>query len=155
MAHDTDFDVEVAQDFDAPRERVYAAFTDPDRLARWYGPDGFPLDPASVAVDARVGGEVRFTMVGEHDPAMRTGVTGRFTEVVANERFECTQEWSGVPGQDGPWTNRLRVELTDLADEGGGTRLVLREGPHPPGTADVGRQAWLMMFPKLARLVEG
>lgn len=155
MADDTDFDVEVTQVLDAPRALVFGAFTDPDRLDRWYGPDGFPVDPASVAVDARVGGEIRFTMASEADPAMRTGVTGRFTEVVANERFECTQEWSGVPGQEGTWTNRLRVELADEDGDTRRTRLVLREGPHPPGTADVGRQAWLMMLPKLAGLVEG
>jgi uncharacterized protein YndB with AHSA1/START domain len=152
MTDSTGFDVEITLVFDAPRERLYAAFTQADQLARWYGPDGFPVDRDTVAIDARTGGQMRLTMVSDSDPAMRTGVTGRFTRVVANELLECTQEWDGVPGQEGTWTNQLRVELTD---DDGRTRLVLREGPHPPGTADIGRQAWLMMFAKLAALVEG
>jgi uncharacterized protein YndB with AHSA1/START domain len=151
MADLTDFDVEMVQVFDAPRQRVYEAFTDPDQFVRWYGPDGFPVDPDTVAIDAHIDGRLQFEMVSDSDPAMRTGTTGHFTRVVTNELLECTQEWTGVPGQAGTWTSRLRVELTD---EDGKTRLVLREGPHPPGMADIGRQAWLMMLPKLATLVE-
>ena len=56
----------------------------------------------------------------------------------------------GRSGAGGRWPSNLRVEL-HAAD--GGTRLVVREGPHPPGTADLGRQAWEMMLPKLESLV--
>ena len=147
MTDTTDFDVEVGLVIDAPRARVYRAFAEADELARWYGPPGFPVARESVEIDPRVGGTVRFTMVGEADPSMRTGMTGRFTEVVGNEVLEWSQEWDGVPGQDGIWSNLMRVELTD-AD--GGTSVVVREGPHPPGTAGLGRQAWEMMLTTLA-----
>jgi hypothetical protein len=43
------------------------------------------------------------------------------------------------------------VEFHD--DDDGRTRLVVREGLHPPGTADLGRQAWEMMLPKLDSLL--
>jgi hypothetical protein len=46
--------------------------------------------------------------------------------------------------------NHLRAEFHD---DHGRTRLVVREGPHPPGTADLGRQAWEMMFAKLDTLL--
>jgi uncharacterized protein YndB with AHSA1/START domain len=78
---------------------------------------------------------------------MRTGTTGRFTEVVENEVLEWTQEWDGIPGQEGTWSNLMRVELSD---DDSRTRVVVREGPHPPGTADLGRQAWEAMLAKLA-----
>lgn len=142
----TNFDIEVIRVIDAPRERVFQAFVDADRLAGWYGPPGFPLVRETIEIDPRVGGAVRFTMASEVDPSMRTGTTGAFTEVVADELLEWTQEWGGVPGQEGTWSNLMRVELSD---EGGKTRVVVREGPHPPGTADMGRQAWEMMLPKL------
>jgi uncharacterized protein YndB with AHSA1/START domain len=146
MSDTTNFDIEVSQVIDAPRERVYRAFTDADQLAGWYGPPGFPVARDTIEIDPRVGGTMRFTMVGEADPSMRTGTKGQFTEVVANERLEWTQEWDGIPGQEGTWSNLMRVELSD---DRGKTRVVVREGPHPPGTADMGRQAWEMMLPKL------
>ena len=153
MSDTTNFDIEVSYVIDAARGRVYQAFADADQLAEWYGPPGFPVARETVEVDPRVGGTMRFTMVGEAEPSMRTGTTGRFTEVVENEVLEWTQEWDGIPGQDGTWSNLMRVELSD--DDGthhthGTTRVVVREGPHPPGTADMGRQAWEMMLPKLA-----
>jgi hypothetical protein len=57
-----------------------------------------------------------------------------------------------MPGQAGAWPSNLRVEFHD---HDGRTRLVVREGPHPPGTADLGRQAWEMMLPKLESLLSG
>jgi hypothetical protein len=62
-----------------------------------------------------------------------------------------------------PWVGgRQRFEMVSEADpsvrtgyDDGRTRLVVREGPHPPGTAELGRQAWEMMLPKLASLLDG
>jgi len=54
------YDIEITRVFDAPPERVYQAFTDPDQFARWYGPVGFPVQRDTVEVDARVGGRQRF-----------------------------------------------------------------------------------------------
>jgi uncharacterized protein YndB with AHSA1/START domain len=156
----TNFDIDVTYVVAAPRDRVYRAFTDADQLAGWYGPPGFPLDRESVEVDARAGGTMSFTMVGEDDPSMRTGTKGQFTEVAEGEVLEWTQEWHGIPGQDGTWSNLMRVELAESdADEGGdgdgATRVVVREGPHPPGTADMGRQAWELMLSKLDAFLQG
>jgi len=148
MSDTTNFDIEVSHVIDAPRQRVYQAFTEADQLAGWYGPPGFPVARETVEIDPQVGGAMRFTMVGEADPSMRTGTKGQFTEVVENEVLEWTQEWDGIPGQEGTWSNLMRVELSD-SDDPGQTRVVVREGPHPPGTADLGRQAWEMMLPKL------
>ena len=147
MSDTTDFDVEVGLVIDAPPGEVYRAFADPDQLAGWYGPAGFPVARETVEIDPRVGGTIRFTMVAEADPTMRSGTTGRFTEVVEDEVLEWAQEWHGIPGLDGTWSNLMRVELTE---EDGRTRVVVREGPHPPGTADIGRQAWEQMLPALA-----
>jgi hypothetical protein len=60
---------------------------------------------------------------------MRSGFDGVFTEVVQNEVLASYGAWDGIPGQTGPWQSNLRVELTDQGDT---TRLVVREGPHPP-----------------------
>jgi uncharacterized protein YndB with AHSA1/START domain len=150
VADTPEYDVEITRVFDAPRERVYEAFTDGDQFAEWYGPPGFPVRRDTVELDARVGGPQRFAMVSDEDPSMRTAFEGRFTEVIENELLSSSGAWDGIPGQAGPWPSNLRVEFRD---DDGKTRLLLREGPHPPGTADLGRQAWEMMLPKLESLV--
>jgi uncharacterized protein YndB with AHSA1/START domain len=146
------YDIELTRVFDAPRQRLFQAFTDSDEFARWYGPVGFPARRDTVDLDARVGGSQRFVMVSEADPSMRTGFNGSFTEVVANQLLASSGHWDGIPGQEVPWRSHLRVEFHD---EDGKTRVVLREGPHPAGTADLGRQGWQMMFAKLDSLLAG
>jgi uncharacterized protein YndB with AHSA1/START domain len=152
MTENSHYDVEMTRVFDAPPQRVYRAFTDPEEFVRWYGPDGFPVDPTSVELDARVGGRQQFAMVGEADPSMRSEFDGRFVEVVEDELLSSRGAWDGIPGQATQWPSSLRVEFHD---DKGKTRLVVQEGPHPPGTADLGRQAWEMMFQKLAAVVGG
>lgn len=136
------YDIEITHVFDAPRERVYAAFTDPDQFVQWYGPVGFPVRRDTVELDARVGGTQRFTMVADMDPSMRTTFTGEFTDVMPDELLASSGSWEGIPGMAEPWPSHLRVELHD---ESGGTRVTVLEGPHPEGSADLGRQAWQMM----------
>jgi uncharacterized protein YndB with AHSA1/START domain len=152
MTKTPEYDVEIIHVFDAPPQRVYRAFTNPDEFARWYGPVGFPVEPESVELDVRVGGRQRFAMVGEADPSIRSAFEGEFVEVVENALLSSRGAWEGIPGQPAPWPSNLRVEFHEDRDK---TRLVVREGPHPPGTADLGRQAWEMMLPKLEALVAG
>lgn len=152
MVDTAPYDIELARVLDAPPDQVFRAFTDAAQFTTWYGPDGFPVDPESVEIVPRVGGRMAFAMVSEADPSMRTAFDGRFTEVLENQVLACSGAWDGIPGQDLPWPSHLRVEISP--DEGG-TRLVVREGPHPPGTIDLGRQSWEMMLPKLERLLRG
>ena len=84
------YDIELTRIFEAPRERLYEVFTDPDQFARWYGPAGFPVPRDTIDLDARVGGPQRFTMVGAADPSMQTTFDGNFTEVVTNQLLAST-----------------------------------------------------------------
>lgn len=146
------YDIEVSRVLPGPPDRVFRAFTDPDLFAQWYGPNGFPAERETVELEGRVGGPHRFTMVSEADPSFRTGFDGRFTEVVPNELLVSTGAWGGIPGQTDDWDSNLRVEL---AGDGDKTRVVIREGPHPPGTTDLGRQSWEQMLAKLESLLTG
>jgi uncharacterized protein YndB with AHSA1/START domain len=118
-------DIEITRVLDAPPERVYQAFTDPDQFAEWYGPVGFPVRRETIELDARVGGRQRFEMVSDADPSMRTGFDGCFVEVVQNVLLSIRGAWDGIPGQAGAWPSNLRVEFHD---HDGKTRLVVREG---------------------------
>lgn len=151
MTGESPYDIKLSRVFDAPPERLYRAFTIRDEFAQWYGPVGFPVPGDSVQLEPRVGGSQRFAMVSEAEPSMRTAFDGRFTDVVHNRLLSSSGSWNGIPGQAEPWESHLRVEFHD---EDGKTRLVLREGPHPPGKADLGRAAWDVMFAKLDTLLE-
>jgi uncharacterized protein YndB with AHSA1/START domain len=101
----------------APRDLVFRAWTEPARLARWWGPQGF-TNPV-CEVDARVGGELRIVMRGPDgtDYPMR----GVFREVVAPVRLVFTN--FPVDAQDRPLMDGLTT--VTFAEEGSGTRLTI------------------------------
>jgi uncharacterized protein YndB with AHSA1/START domain len=69
--------------FDAPRELVFSAFTDPKHLAQWWGPDGFTL--TTSAHDFRPGGVWRFVMHGPDGRDYQNRVT--FDEIDPPKRI--------------------------------------------------------------------
>ena len=58
-----DQQVLITRIFDAPRERVFRAWTDPDALAAWYGPEHVETPRDRIHIDLRVGGRYELTMV--------------------------------------------------------------------------------------------
>jgi uncharacterized protein YndB with AHSA1/START domain len=135
--------------FDAPRELVYRAFTDPDQLAAWFGPVGWSVPRDTVSVDLVVGGHQRFTMVNDSDASQTSAVSATFVEVVENELLVGTEE-AVIPGADGPQRFTLRLEFHD---EGGKTRLELRQGPYSPEWESNAREGWGSSFTKLDALL--
>ena len=56
-------EVLITRIFDAPREAVFKAWTDPDEVAAWYGPEHFDTPREKIRIDLRVGGRYELTMV--------------------------------------------------------------------------------------------
>jgi len=80
--------------FDAPRELVYQAHTDPKHIAQWWGPRGQTTTVETM--DVRPGGAWRFV---QHDPeGNEYAFRGEFREVVPPERLVFTFEYEGMPG---------------------------------------------------------
>jgi uncharacterized protein YndB with AHSA1/START domain len=98
--------------FNAPRERVWRAMTDPALLAQWWG-RGNKLVIERLELER--GGHWRFV---EHSDHGVHGFEGRFREVAPPERMVQTFEWDGMPGY--PMVQTLTLE--DLGD--GRTRVV-------------------------------
>jgi uncharacterized protein YndB with AHSA1/START domain len=140
----------ITRIFDAPRELVYRAFTDPDQLAAWFGPVGWSVPRDSVDIDAKVGGHQRFTMVNDADPTMASPVDATFTEVIENELLVGEEDTSGIP-EFGGSIMRMRLEFHDEPD--GRTRLVLTQGPYQPEIVDMAREGWASSFTKLDTLL--
>lgn len=78
--------------FDAPRDLVWQAFTDPALVAQWWG-RGNKL--VVERLEVRKGGHWRFV---EHAGGETHGFEGRFREVKPPEKLEYTFEWDGMPG---------------------------------------------------------
>jgi uncharacterized protein YndB with AHSA1/START domain len=103
--------IEVIRDFDAPRELVFRASTDPDLVAQWLGPRDLRM--RVIEFDAREGGRYRYlhTAADGTDYAFR-GVFHTVTEALIIQTFE----FEGVP-------DVVSLEARSLHDLGGRTRL--------------------------------
>ncbi|MBG0567439.1 SRPBCC family protein [Actinoplanes aureus] len=145
-------DLVITRIFDAPRELVYRAFTDPDQLAAWFGPVGWSVPRDSVDIDLRVGGHQRFTMVNDADPDMRSPQNATFVEVIENELLVGEENVAHIP-EFGADVLRLRIEFHD--EEGGRTRLVLTQSPFPEAMAGDAREGWGSSFQKLDKILAG
>jgi uncharacterized protein YndB with AHSA1/START domain len=108
----SDREIRVERIFNAPRDRVWQAMTDPKLVAQWWG-RGNKL--VVEKLDVERGGHWRFV---EHAPEGVNGFEGRFREVTPPSRVVQTFEWDGMPGY-------VIVETATLEDLGDGrTRLV-------------------------------
>ena len=107
-----DREIRIERIFNAPRERVWRAMTDPKLVAQWWG-RGNKLVVERMEVER--GGHWRFV---EHAPDGTHGFEGRFSEVSPPERVVQTFEWDGMPGH-------VALETATLEDLGDGrTRFV-------------------------------
>jgi uncharacterized protein YndB with AHSA1/START domain len=88
----SDREIRVERIFDAPRDLVWRAFTEPDLIAKWWG-RGNKLDVERMDVER--GGHWRFV---EKSPDGEHGFEGRYREVTQPERIIQTFEWDGMPG---------------------------------------------------------
>jgi uncharacterized protein YndB with AHSA1/START domain len=109
----TDREIRAERTFNASRERVWQAFTDPTLLAQWWG-RGHKLDIERMEV--KRGGRWRYV---EHAADDAHGFEGRYREVVPHERLVQTFEWDGMPGY-------VTVTTTTFEDLGDGrTKIVM------------------------------
>jgi uncharacterized protein YndB with AHSA1/START domain len=86
-------EITIARLYDAPRELVWRAWTEPDRLARWWGKRGWTARLETIVIDLRVGGAFRVTTVSDEDGGEMTS-DGIYREIVAPERLVFANEAS-------------------------------------------------------------
>jgi uncharacterized protein YndB with AHSA1/START domain len=106
-------EIRVERVFEAPRERVFAAHTDPELIARWWGP--FETETIVEELDPRPGGRWRFVV--RNSDGSETGFRGVYRELVVPERIVQTFEWDGLPGH-------VSVDAASFEDLGERTRVV-------------------------------
>jgi uncharacterized protein YndB with AHSA1/START domain len=140
-------EVVITRVFDAPREQVFKAWTDPDEVAAWYGPEHFETPRDRIRIDARVGGRYELTMV-RRDGGGEFAIGYEIVELVEPELLVLRSDPMPEMGMHEPTVTR--VELEDLD---GRTRMTLTDGPDTESRhAEAG---WSAALDKLAALVAG
>jgi uncharacterized protein YndB with AHSA1/START domain len=120
----TDREIRTERIFNAPRERVWKALTDPKLVPQWWG-RGNKLVVEKMELER--GGHWRFV---EHSPEGVHGFEGRYREIKPQERVVQTFEWDGMPGH-------VIIETMTLEDLGDGrTKLVNVSLFHTPEERD-------------------
>ncbi len=108
----TDREIVSERVFEAPRERVFAVYTDPHTIPRWWGPRR--MTTSVDEMDVRVGGKWRFTM--REANGGEQGFRGVYREITPPERLVQTFEWEGLPGH-------VIVETVTFEDLDGRTKV--------------------------------
>lgn len=98
-----DREIVMSRVFDAPRPLVFRMWTEPEHLAKWFGPKGFTCKMHETNV--RVGGRWRFDMLAPNGTVYPNRI--EYLEIVPNERLVFDH---GVDKDDDP--NRFRVTIT-------------------------------------------
>jgi uncharacterized protein YndB with AHSA1/START domain len=134
----------ITRVFNAPRERIWREWTEPERFADWFGGADAEVPIATVAMDVRPGGAWRATMFsGPERREIRW--TGAYREVQPPERLVLTV--SDRPEDDEG--ELVIVVLTELGD--GRTEMVVEQhGTLPPQVYDAARDGWGVFFDRLA-----
>ena len=120
---------------------VYAAWTEPEKIAKWFGPE--QIETLRAQADARVGGGFRIVMRSpdgeEHD------VSGIYREVVPNEKLVFTWAWRSTP-------ERESLVTVLIKPDGSGSLLTLIHEQFFDETArDHHREGWTGCLDKLER----
>lgn len=133
--------------FDAPRERVFDAFTRKEALEAWFGPEGFTVP--SCALDPRPGGRYRIEMHGPQGGVHI--VTGVYREVSPPERLVFT--WAWLEGaSSGPET---LVTLTFAARNGRTEMTLVQTGFPTVSMRDAHEGGWSSSLADLDRALAG
>jgi uncharacterized protein YndB with AHSA1/START domain len=139
--------IEITRVFDAPRERVWQEWTEPERFADWFGGTESEVPLASVSMDVRPGGRWRLTMLadaGRHVIHWK----GEYREVDEPERLVFT-----ISDRSDEVYELCTVALVDLGD--GRTEMRFEQGGLlPPEMYERAAEGWSLFFDRIAdRLV--
>jgi uncharacterized protein YndB with AHSA1/START domain len=126
----------------AAPEKVYASWTDPTKIVKWFGPDAGAVKQAET--DVRVGG--RYVVVFHTEDGEEHHVSGAYREVVPNEKLVFTWAWRSTPERESLVTILIRPD-------GDGTSLTLiHEQFFDEAARDRHAYGWSGSLDKLERL---
>jgi uncharacterized protein YndB with AHSA1/START domain len=139
----TEYGIRITRSFDAPRERVWKEWTEPEAFADWYGGPQCEVPLDSVSMDVRPGGKWRLTMFAPPD-RRRIDWKGEYLEVVPPERLVFTV--SDQPGDEA--YELVTVVLNALGDDR--TEMLLEQrGSLSPEQYEQATEGWGGFFDRM------
>src|SRR6266568_1067503 len=137
----------ITREFDAPRELVFKAFTEPELLSQWWGPSY--LSTLVDTMDVRPGGQWRF--INRDAQGKEYAFHGVYHEILAPERIIDTFEFEGLPE-----TGHVSLETLTLEElPGGRTRLTVQSVSDRDGMLQSGMEEGLNeTYDRLAELLK-
>lgn len=146
-----DTDVVITRIFNAPRELVFAAWSDPEQLANWHAPQGCSIEFEKL--DFRTGGD--FVSVLTTPQGVGCHCKGTYLEIVEPERIVYSLGFLYGPpaGMDPDWPAETVVTVT-FENEGSGTKLTLHQTVSEALAKRTGAYpSWLQMLDRLEEVV--
>jgi len=156
MGQERKQEIVITRIFDAPRELVWEAWTDPEHFKRWWGPKDYTTPFCEI--DLRVGGKYLNCM---RSPEGRDyWSTGVYREIVPMERIVCTDSFADEQGNVVPATYyglsedfplEMLVTVT-FEDYEGKTKMTLKHTNLPAGEiSEQAGEGWSESFDKLVQ----
>lgn len=148
----------IEREFDAPREAVWTAWTDPEQVMLWWAPEGFTTPVCRISL--RVGGTF-FVCMRSPDGRDYCNISF-YREIAAPERLVATMSFADLKGNVVPAATYgmspdfpLEMLLTvAFAESGGKTKMTLTHAGIPPGQEmDNALEGWNQSLDKLAKLL--
>ena len=151
----TDQALVIERTFDAPRNLVWRAWSEPDLFMRWWGPRDYSCPACKI--DFRVGGSWLACMRSTEGQDIWS--TGEYREIVPQERIVCTDNFADADGNvvpashygiDGDFASEMIITVT-LQESNGKTKMTLRHTGLPGGEMGEGaNEGWNESLDKLA-----
>ena len=119
VALPADEQILITREFNAPKDLVYKAYTEPELVKRWWS--GQRGEMTSCEIDLRVGGTWRYVMVATN--GFEVAFHGEYRDLVPNERIVTTEVYEGLPEDQQPEEDVVNIVSFTEAD--GRTTLTL------------------------------
>jgi uncharacterized protein YndB with AHSA1/START domain len=144
----TEEGITITRVFDAPRERLWKEWTEPERFADWFGGAEADVPLSTVSMDVRPGGSWRATMLA--GPERREIYwKGEYREVLEPERLVFT-----ISDQPGNVYELITVVLIELGD--GRTEMLFQQRGHLSAEQYEGaKHGWSSFFDRMAEHLAG
>jgi len=137
--------LEIKRLINAPRDRVYAAWTDLAQLKLWFGPEN--VQTRDLIADARVGGKFRWDLINSEGEEMTC--RGEYRELQPGKKIVFTWQWE----DDEDWEDNISVVTVELDDADGGTELRLSHEQLPNEESRNGHtEGWNSALDKLEKM---
>lgn len=144
-----------SHDFPASPEALYEAFTSPELLPQWFGPEGFIVPLETVNIEVREGGQQKFVMVNKENPDFTSPVNGIFHKLVPGELIEGYEEIAPEMAEAfgvEPGSYFLNRTVFEKVDENT-TRVTITQAPLDPAMHGPSIEGWKSSFTKLSRVL--